>query len=232
MSVDGPPRFNTGDPDIVEAIGRHVDTTIARVESVFHELVSDALHIDVLHVPPAVGRRFHTLVTSGMSELPMHTPDDADEFRFAELSILLEPGWRLEQSTFSDERHYWPVRLLKTLARMPFEHRTWLGFGHTTASADPPEPYAPDTALCAAMVLPPMTLGEPFSRMTRADGASTYFWSVVPLYEQELRFKMEHGTDALLERFDAAGVTDLVSRDRADFGQKKPRGRWWPFGRG
>lgn len=231
MSEDRSSRFNPGDPDLVEAVGRHLDATVARVETVFHEIVSDALHIDVLHIPPAIGRRFHTLVTSGMSEVPMRTPEEAADFRFAELSILLEPGWRLEQAAFSDERWYWPIRLLKSLARLPLEHETWLGFGHTVASADPPAPYAPDTSLCGAIVLPPMTLGEPFSRMTRADGAFTCFWSVVPLYEQELRFKMEHGVDALLDRFDAAGVTDVVSRDRADFGQKKPRGRWWPFGR-
>ena len=32
-----------------------------------------------------------------------------------------------------DEKWYWPIRLLKSLARLPIASDTWLGFGHTMA---------------------------------------------------------------------------------------------------
>ena len=53
-----------------------------RIGVVFHEIVSDVVHIDLLHVPPRRERPFHTLVTCGMSVRPMNVPQDAEEFRY------------------------------------------------------------------------------------------------------------------------------------------------------
>ena len=68
--------FNTGDPELIERVDRHIERHVAPTTSVFHEIVSDELHIDVHWVKPGWFRRHHTLVTSGRSELPMNTPED------------------------------------------------------------------------------------------------------------------------------------------------------------
>ena len=149
---------------MIADIDRHITKTVAPVDSVFHEIVSDDLHIDLHIVQASADRPFHTIVTSGMSELPMITPPDSSEMRYAELCILLEPSWQLSQESFADEGWYWPLRLLKTLARYPTENAAWLGYGHTIALANPPEPFATNTTLCAALVIPPLTLGEIFLR--------------------------------------------------------------------
>ena len=44
---------------------------------------------------------------------------------------------------------YWPIRLLKSLARLPIASDTWLGFGHTM---DNKENFAENTKLCAAIL--------------------------------------------------------------------------------
>ena len=41
-----------------------------------------------------------------------------------------------------DEKWYWPIRLLKSLARLPIASDTWLGFGHTLEHE---EDFAKDT---------------------------------------------------------------------------------------
>ena len=220
--------FNPGDQDLIDAVDRHIEACVAPVDQVFHEIVSDDLHIDIHQVFATGERPFHTLVTSGMSARPMNTSPDAEEFRFAELCILLDPTWRLNDEAIKDERCYWPMRLLKVLARYPHETNTWLGHGHTVAMSDPPKRFARNTRLCASVLLGPTTLGTEFSRMPRPDGADTHFWNVLPIYAGELQFKFDRGLDALLEAFDAAGVTDVVSADRppaVDTG-KRP---WWPF---
>jgi hypothetical protein len=188
---------------------------------VFHEILSPDLHIDVHHVRPGVGRPFHALVTSGMSERPMETGADAGEFRFAELAILLEPGWPVDHARFGDENVYWPVRLLKTVARFPFEVGTWVGMGHSIAAANPPEPLAPATELAGAILLPPLSLGEKFMRMSRADGATTHFWTLLPLYAEELDLKLSKGTDALMDALDAVGVDDIVRQQRPRAGSRR-----------
>jgi hypothetical protein len=116
--------FNFGDPDLIAQIDRHITRSAAPVACVFHEIVSDELHIDIHHVVPDGKRRSHALITSGMSALPMNTGKAADEWRFAELCILLDPSWKVDAAAFEDERHYWPIRLLKGLTRYPRENDT------------------------------------------------------------------------------------------------------------
>lgn len=206
--------LSSGDPDIVESVNAHITRHIASVDMVFHEIISLDLHIDMHWVKPARDRPFHTLVTSGMSERPMHTPSEATDFRFAELTILLDAKWPVDHARFSDENVYWPIRLLKTLARYPFEAETWLGMGHSIAANDPPATLAPATELSSVILLPPLSLGEDFMCMPRPDGTSTYFWTVLPIYTDELAFKIEKGSDALMDALDAVGVDDVVRQER------------------
>jgi hypothetical protein len=213
--------------DLIEAVNRHVESCVGRVQTVYHEIVSDDLHIDVHHVPPSLIRRFHVLVTSGMSALPMSTDPGEEEYRFAELAILLSPRWKLGREEFEDERNYWPVRLLKALTRYPRDNATWLGFGHSVALSNPPEPFASNTELAACVLLPSPTLGEGFCRMQRPDGGATYFWSVMPLYREELELKLERGTDTLLNTLEGARITDVVEPDRPS--AMSPRKRRFRF---
>ena len=95
----------------IEEISDHIEKHIGKIHQVFHELVSDQVHIDVYWVKPTPKRPFHTLVTSGMSDKPMNTPDGVDDCDFAELSICLPEDWKVSQEDFKDEKNYWPVRL-------------------------------------------------------------------------------------------------------------------------
>jgi hypothetical protein len=214
--------FNPGDPDLIEAVEAHIARTVAPVDSVFHEILSDDFHIDVHLVGPGLDRAFHTLVTSGMSERPMETGPEASTFRFAELAICLEPSWRLDAQSLRNESWYWPIRLLKTLARFPFEANTWLGMGHSMAASDPPQPLAPSTGLVGAVLMPPMELSPDFLTMTRPDGAITHFWTVLPLYPEELALKLSDGTDVFVDALDRAGVTGVVQQMRRR-GEKRRR---------
>lgn len=208
------------EPDLIEEVSAHIEKTISPYAMVFHEIVSDDLHIDIHHVPPGPKRPFHALITSGMAALPMTTPEGADNARFAELAIVLAPTWNVRHEAFHDENVYWPVRLLKVLARFPFANGTWLGYGHTLADHDPPRPFAPATQLCAAVLLPPMSLGESFFTMERANGQTVHFWGVVPLYREELELKLASGADTLLGALDRAGVTDVVTQSRKNAARK------------
>ncbi|MFR1994420.1 suppressor of fused domain protein [Ruminococcus sp.] len=63
--------------------------------------------------------------------------------------LCLPPDWNLDSEA---EKDYWPIRLLKQLARLPLECDTWLGWGHTV---DNQEPFAENTALSGSMLLDP-----------------------------------------------------------------------------
>lgn len=200
-----------------EAIVRHLERHVGRIRTSLAEIVPGDPPLTVHHVASTLFRRYELLVTSGMSARPMPGQPDDGSSRWAELLVLLPKGWPLTRAAFDDEDHYWPIRLLKTLARLPHEQDTWLGYGHTVANGSDEgtmEAYAPGTRLCAAAILPSMTLGEAMWRLPLPGGGSLHFWAVVPLHASELAYKREHGIDALLERFDAAGVGDRIDPRR------------------
>ena len=76
---------------------------------------------------------YYTLVTMGMGAHRMNVPGALAEYKLerAELAIALPRNWKLKHEDLKNERWYWPIRLLKTLARLPIASDTWLGFGHT-----------------------------------------------------------------------------------------------------
>ena len=80
-----------------------------------------------------------------------------DVYKRQELAIALPRDWKLDRDSMEDERWYWPVRLLKVLARLPGNNDTWLGWGHTM---DHEEPFAENTKLCAAMLIGAQGVGE------------------------------------------------------------------------
>jgi Suppressor of fused protein (SUFU) len=221
-----------GEAGFVEAIGEHLDRcfgTEGRV--VYHELVSDLIHLDVHYVPPSDAFPFQRLVTAGMSSYPMTVPAGFEETSYAELTIALPRHWPLPAApgeethpSVDDETSYWPARLLKTLGRLPHEYATFLWYGHTIPNGDPPEPYADDTGLCGALIAPPLSVPHEFHVLPLEDGRTARFLGVVPIYEDELDLKRSQGWDALADRFDRHRISDVVDKSRPSVAGRR---RWF-----
>lgn len=231
VSLSGAPIFRYTDgekeweaaqgEECIEQISDHIERHIGSVDMVFHEVLSDTVHIDVHHVKPTPGRPFHTLVTSGMSDLPMTVPEGAEVPRYLELMVTLPEYWQLDEEALKDEQWYWPVRQLKFLARFPHKYGTWLGWGHTLPNGDPAEPFADNTRLCGALILPSVTVPQGFHSLEIDAEKTISFMSIVPLYEDEMNLKLRKGSEALLDRFDKHGITDLILENRKNAAKKR-----------
>lgn len=199
--------------DEMSAIEQHIKNTFGEFENVFHELVSPDIHVDICVVPPSEERDYYTLVTMGMGAHRMNVPEELAEYKLerAELAIALPADWKLVQESMQDERWYWPIRLLKVLARLPIASDTWLGFGHTM---DNKENFAENTKLCAAILTGPQSTEEGGEVCTLPGGEEVNFYQVIPLYEDELDYKLEHDADALLDKM--AGISFVVNPTRQD----------------
>ena len=196
----------------MSAVEQHIKNTFGEFENVFHELVSPDIHVDICVVPPSEERDYYTLVTMGMGAHRMNVPEELAEYKLerAELAIALPPDWKLDEESLKNERWYWPIGLLKVLARLPISNDTWLGFGHTM---DKQSPFAEDTKLCAAILVGPQDVvwngGEV---CTLPSSEEVNFYQVIPLYHNEMEYKMEHDADALLEKM--AGISFVVNPTR------------------
>ena len=199
--------------DEMSAIEQHIQSTFGVFDQVLHELDSPDIHVDICVVPPSERRNYYTLVTMGMGAHRMNVPEELAEYKLerAELAIALPPDWKLDKDSMQEERWYWPIGLLKVLARLPISNDTWLGFGHTMEKQSP---FAEDTELCAAILTGPqdMDLDTCGEVCILPGGEEVNFYQVLPLYREEMEYKLEHDADALLERL--AAVSFVVCPDR------------------
>ena len=124
----------------VQAISNHIEKHIGQIDRVYHELRSDAVHVDIHHVPPCKDRPLHSLITSGMSDLAMKVPDESQHSQYLELMVSLPEHWIVDDAFFEGETQHWLIHQLIFLARFPHKNTTWLGRGHTIPNGDPAEP--------------------------------------------------------------------------------------------
>ena len=197
----------------MEAVEEHIQQYFGKFENVFHEIVSPDIHVDICMVPPTEERDYYTLVTMGMGAHRMNVPEELAEYKLerAELAIALPADWKLDQESIQDERWYWPIRLLKSLARLPIASDTWLGFGHTM---DNQEDFAKDTKLCAAILTGPQGTQDGSEVCPLPGGEEINFYQVIPLYRDELEYKLAHDADALLDKMN--GISFVVNPTRQD----------------
>lgn len=214
----------------LDAIEKHIETYFGKSTSVFHELVSPDIHVDIVIIEPDETRPFYTLVTMGMGAHRMHVPEALQSYHIdrAELCICLPANWQIQGK---EERDYWPLRWLKILARLPGQEDSWLGWGHTIPNG---EPFADNTELCSVLLTYPYPLQQAMLQerlpekntafyCTLPNGEQVCFYQVIPLYEQEMNFKIANGAEALLERFHLENmhIVDLNRENYCAFMGKK-----------
>ncbi|MBC7806727.1 MAG: suppressor of fused domain protein [Akkermansiaceae bacterium] len=198
------------DEEAIESIDNHIRKHIGKVETVFHDLISDLVHITIQIVAPTPGRDYYTLVTSGMSDRPMSTPQQAKGWEYAELMICLPPTWKMTWEDFDDDANYWPIHWLKQLAHLPHGNDSWLCVSHTVPNGDPAKPYAANTELCCAYLSQPALFDESFHKLVVSEEKTVRFYAFVPLYAEEADWKLKHGADSLDAKLSAISVSELL----------------------
>lgn len=192
----------TGNERTIDAVDRHVTQHLGEPDYVLHEILSPLVHIDIHVVKPTKERPYWYLITSGMSDLAMRTPPGCAAFKYAELAISLPAWWKVDEKSFESEKWYWPVRWMKTLARFPHEYETWVFYQHTVPLSDGLP--ATGTKFCGVMMAMDSEFPEDFWLLK--DGKrKIFFLAPVPIYPEEMEWKLEHGPDSLDDRMAAIG---------------------------
>lgn len=186
-----------GNPS-TELIQEHIEKHIGKVAGVFHEIVPDVVHIDIMIVEPTEEKPYYSLITSGMSDKKMTLPYEVDENseEYLELMIVLPGDWKLD---FKNEKYYWPIRVLKTLARFPHKYHTHLGFGHTMQNGDF-EPYTTDSQLCGSVLVPIFGEENESRKLKVNDNKTITFYSLLPLYKEEIEYSLINGSNELFNK--------------------------------
>ena len=147
-------------------------------ETVYHEVRPQIPHIDVYaYRGGQKGREFCTLVTGGMSDLPMRLPPEAEGVRGV--------ARRVELIFYCSEPKSEYLETLRWLAAFPHACKTWIGSGHTIPNGDPPAPVWGSAELYTLLLMP--TIVRPDNALQKAlsiAGDPVEFLWVVPLSQR------------------------------------------------
>lgn len=200
-----------------EAISAHLDKSYSSEEiTVFHEIFSPDLHLDVYFVQ-SEKHNFNILLTAGMSILEMTVPNAVEkpqDYKFAELMLLLPKSITFGKIT-GDNPNDWLIAMLKEAARFPHHYDTWLAIGHTLQATADMEPYAENTNYTGVVILPSVTFGEEFTSVQVGENLINIY-SVFPLYADEMNYKIENGYNALLDKLIEKNAQEIFDYNRAN----------------
>jgi len=201
----------------LDALEQHIEEHFGPFKNVFHEVTSPDIHVDIVIIEPTPERNYYVLVTMGMGARKMAIPAGLEEYHLerAEIMACLPPDWKLDD--LSDEKWYWPLRWLKILARLPGEENTWLGWGHTIPNDS--RPFAENTRFSAMMLIYPGAFGEESFECELPDGEKVNFYQMLPLYDEEIAYKLRHNAEALLELMDDDAL-EYIKLNRKAAGKK------------
>jgi len=180
-------------------VDEYISKAFGNFENVFHEIISPDIHLDVCFIPPTNEEPFFKLVTMGAGAYEMDIPDKWKEYRLerAEYVIYVPKEWNLNSPEIAD---YWPIKVLKDVARLPILCDTWLSFGHTTQDDEEGSTYAPNTKF-NSVVLDFCENHQGEVRLETSSGKTINFYQIIPLYPEELEFKMTNDAETLIDLF-------------------------------
>ena len=205
------------DDDILGHVKVHIDQQFG----VYTQLLtddSDPDHpLEIAIIPPRPEHDYYTLVTVGLSRHRMGFPEERWEEKLerAELLINLPRDWKLTKADCREERWSWPIRMMLATAHFAMEDpEVGLESRTTLDEGEDGIPFAENTELRGEILLCPGVFGTDSFFCRLPDGDEVNFYQVIPLYRDELEYKLAHDADALLGKMN--GISFVVEPDRQD----------------
>lgn len=206
-----------------EWIADHVDRCFKDADvSVFHEIMSFDIPIHIYLIKPK-GASFRLLLTSGMSALKMNVSDQVENpetLEFAELMMLIPENIEFEEVYSGNKKNDWILTILKRTAKFPHFYDTWIGIGHSIQAEEDFTPYGKDTEYVGALILPSVSFDERFTEIVKND-RKINIYSVLPIYKNELEYKIEHGYNDFLDLLIKANGSEILNPNRKNLITKK-----------
>lgn len=162
------------------------------------EQTSEEMEVKIAVIPPQQENEYYTLVTMGLGAYEMNVPDElkSHQLEFAELVAYVPANWDLESG---EEKYRWVFHWLRHMARFPITKKSWIGFGRSMKQE---KAFHTETELNSILFLN-ASVAE---NLRLPSGKKINFYVMMPLYAEEIQYKIETNAQKLLEKFDAFGM--------------------------
>ncbi len=156
------------------------------------------------------------VMTNGLSDycMPVHEKFEGKER--TELYFCLPSYWDLD-----NPNGQWIFEWISKLAKHVIEKHTWFGVGHTIPNGSPAMPLSPTMKQKYLLLNEPMFLEKELSPL-QLSAFEVNFLGIIPIFEDEMDYKMGKGTYKLLLKMEAKGVSELLD----DFRLSSLKSKW------
>lgn len=144
------------------------------------------------------------LMTNGLSDYAMPVPEKYKDRKNVELYFCLPSYWNL-----TTENGKWVIDWIQKLAKHCIEKETWYGIGHTFPNGNPASPLSDTMKQKYLMLNAPYFLEKELSPIHIED-KEIHFLGIIPIFEDEMDYKMGKGTYKLLQKIEGKGVSELL----------------------
>lgn len=192
----------------------YITKTFGEFNTVYHELYSPDIHVDIIIVPPSAKENYYKLITMGMGAYKMNVPKDLEDYNYdrSELIIYLPANWNMK---FTDKEYGWVARNLKTISRIPIEENSWVGFGHTFShSTNGNIPFADNIKFSGMLLIDAVSYSGKELHLNLENKGKINFYQLIPLYKEELQYLNEYGLEELLKRLVKSELNLIVDINR------------------
>jgi hypothetical protein len=144
------------------------------------------------------------LMTNGLSDYAMPVPEKYKDRNHAELYFCLPSYWDL-----TTDNGKWVIEWIQKLAKHCIEKETWYGIGHTFPNGNPASPLSNTMKQKYLMLNAPYFLEKELS-LIQTEDKEIHFLGIIPIFEDEMDYKMGKGTYKLLQKIEGKGVSELL----------------------
>lgn len=189
--------------------GEHRVQEVPRKEGQFPLLMLDL----ELNSPVSV------LVTNGLSNYKMPVSEKWKGREYNELYFCLPSYWEWED--MNNPRTNWVFDKIDFLAKYAIEKETWFGPGHTIPCSKNGEPLSETMRQNYFILTKPLLLENELQTID-VDGKKVHFLAIIPIFSDELDYKMGKGTHKLIRKFHQKGITEKLD----DFRLSVLKNKW------
>lgn len=147
------------------------------------------------------------LMTNGFSNYEMPVSGKWKGREHAELFFCLPTYWDLDD--FANPNFNWVYEWLFKLEHFAKEKQTWFGPGHTIPCGNPPAPLSANMKQEYLIFLDPLFMQDSLQPIV-VDDKTVHFLSIVPIFGDELDYKMGKGTHKMIKKFIARKVDERL----------------------
>jgi len=198
-------------------VSEYIDQQFGESIGVLREQESPDIKCDIVVVPPTEEQPYFKLVTLGAGAYKMKEQKNkkSNECDRAEYVIFLPNDWSYDSDR---EEDFWPIQMLKDVARLALFTDERVDFGHTIQWNEDGSPIVESTRFNSCILLCSIGKDEQEVEPLKLGlfGKKVAFYQVIPLYPEELKYKLEHSLSELIDVFDA-GESLVVDSNRKNY---------------